>query len=710
MMKVLPGKAYPLGATCADRGVNFAIFSENAEEVQLCLFDSESNRETGRIRISEHTDQVWHVCLSDIKPGQLYGYRIDGKYEPGAGQRFNPNKLLLDPYAKAIAGTVQWSDALFGYTTGHGDADTFVENKDSAEYLPKCVVIDPAFDWEGDTLLRTPWHKTIIYELHVKGFTARHPDVPAEHRGTYAGLSSPPIMEYLDSLGVTAIELMPIHQFVADKHLVDRGLTNYWGYNSIGYFAPDARYSSSGVSGQQVTEFKQMVKAYHRAGIEVILDVVYNHTAEGNHLGPTLCFRGIDNAIYYRLVADNPRHYMDYTGTGNTLNVMHPRVLQLIMDSLRYWVLEMHVDGFRFDLAAALARELHEVDKLGAFFDIIHQDPVLSQVKLIAEPWDLGEGGYQIGNFPLLWAEWNGKYRDTVRRFWRGDKGQVSDLAYRLTGSSDLYEHGGRRPNASINFVTCHDGFTLHDLVSYNDKHNEANGEENHDGAGDNLSWNCGVEGPTDDAKILKLREDQKKNFLATLILSQGVSMLLGGDEMGRTQRGNNNAYCQDNEISWMDWNLDQTKKELLDFTRSVIRIFKQHPVLQRRHFFQGRKIRGSEVKDLTWFRPDGREMGEEDWNNAEVRCFGILLSGDAIDEVDEEGNRITDDTLLILLNAYHEPVPFMVPPAQQNKAWELLFDTKEPARSKQILPAGKEYRMDPRSLALLLLPIKEQT
>jgi len=709
-MKVLPGKAYPLGATWDGRGVNFAIFSENAEAVQLCLFDSESNKETGRIRISEHTDQVWHVCLADIKPGQLYGYRIDGKYEPGAGQRFNPNKLLLDPYAKAIAGTIRWNDALFGYTTGHGDADTFVDNKDSAEYLPKCVVIDTAFDWEGDTLLRTPWHKTIIYELHVKGFTARHPDVPPEHRGTYAGLSSPPIMEYLGSLGITAIELMPTHQFVADRRLVDRGLTNYWGYNSIGYFAPDARYSSSGVSGQQVTEFKQMVKAYHRAGIEVILDVVYNHTAEGNHLGPTLCFRGIDNAIYYRLVAENPGHYMDYTGTGNTLNVMHPRVLQLIMDSLRYWVLDMHVDGFRFDLAAALARELHEVDKLGAFFDIIHQDPILSQVKLIAEPWDLGEGGYQIGNFPLLWAEWNGKYRDTVRRFWRGDKGQVSDLAYRLTGSSDLYEHGGRRPNASINFVTCHDGFTLHDLVSYNDKHNEANGEENHDGTGDNLSWNCGAEGPTDDLKILKLREDQKKNFLATLILSQGVSMLLSGDEMGRTQRGNNNAYCQDNEISWVDWNLDQTKKELLDFTRSVIRIFRQHPVLQRRHFFQGRKIRGSEVKDLTWFRPDDREMGEEDWNNPEARCFGILLSGDAIDEADEEGNRITDDTLLILLNAYHEPVPFMIPPAQQNKAWELLFDTKEPAREKQTMPAGKEYKMEPRSLALLLLPIKEQT
>jgi len=709
-MKVLPGKSYPLGATWNGHGVNFALFSENAQKVELCLFDSDGNKETERIQIREYTDRVWHIFLPETKPGQLYGYRVDGNFEPEAGHRFNASKLLLDPYAKAIAGTIEWSDALFGYIVGHDDADLSRDDRNSAGNLPKCVVVDPAFDWEGDTLPRIPWHKTIIYELHVKGFTACHPDIPPEQRGTYVGLSSPPIIDYLRSLGITAIELMPIHQFVADRHLVDRGLTNYWGYNSIGFFAPDARYASSGVFGQQVTEFKNMVKVFHRAGIEVILDVVYNHTAEGNHLGPTLCFRGIDNASYYRLVAETPRYYMDYTGTGNTLNMMHPRVLQLIMDSLRYWVLEMHVDGFRFDLAAALARELHEVDKLGAFFDIIHQDPVLSQVKLIAEPWDLGEGGYQVGNFPVLWAEWNGRYRDTVRRFWRGDEGQVSDLAYRLTGSSDLYEHGGRRPYASVNFVTCHDGFTLHDLVSYNDKHNEANGEESRDGSDENLSWNCGSEGPTDNVEILKLRERQRRNFLATLILSQGVPMLLGGDEIARTQQGNNNAYCQDNEITWVDWGFDQTRRELLDFTRFVIKIFKQHPVLRRRHFFQGRKIRGSEIKDLTWFRPDGKEMSEEEWNNPDTRCFGIRLAGDAIDEVDEQGNRILDDTLLILLNAYHEPVPFIIPPDQQNKEWELLLDTRESERWKKSLPAGKQYSMEARSLVLLRLPAKVET
>lgn len=710
MMKVLPGKSYPLGATWDGYGVNFALFSENAQKVELCLFDSNTDKQAERIQIIEHSDQVWHIFLPEVKPGQLYGYRVDGHYEPKSGHRFNSNKLLLDPYAKAIAGTIEWSDAVFGYTIGHDDADLSKDNRDSAENLPKCVVVDTTFDWEGDTLLRIPWHKTIIYELHVKGFTARHPDIPPVHQGTYAGLSSPPIIEYLSSLGITAIELMPIHQFVSESHLVDRGLINYWGYNSIGFFAPDARYSSSGVFGQQVSEFKDMVKAFHQAGIEVILDVVYNHTAEGNHLGPTLCFRGIDNASYYRLLADSPRYYMDYTGTGNTLNMLHPRVLQLIMDSLRYWVLEMHVDGFRFDLAAALARGLHEVDKLGTFFDIIHQDPVLSQVKLIAEPWDLGEGGYQVGNFPVLWAEWNGRYRDTVRRFWRGDKGQVSDLAYRLTGSSDLYEHGGRRPCASINFVTCHDGFTLHDLVSYNKKNNGANGEGNRDGTDENLSWNCGVEGPTDDVKVLKLRERQKRNFLATLILSQGVTMLLGGDEIGRTQQGNNNAYCQDNETSWVDWRLDQSRKELLDFTRFIIQIFKQHPVLQRRHFFQGRKIRGSEVKDITWFRPDGKEMNEEDWNNLETRCFGICLAGEAIDEVDEHGTHIIDDTLLILLNAYPESVSFIIPPNQHNKAWKVLIDTRESARGEETLPAGKQYKIEARSLVLLLLPGKEKT
>ncbi|MFZ5907049.1 MAG: glycogen debranching protein GlgX [Nitrospirota bacterium] len=707
-MKILPGVPYPLGASWTGFGVNFALFSENAQRVELCLFDPGAGMETKRILVREHVDQVWHVFITGIRPGQLYGYRLDGDYDPISGLRFNASKLLLDPYAKAIAGTIQWNDSLYGYTIGQEDGDLSKNDNDSAEHLPKCVIVDTNYDWHGDSLLRIPWHKTIIYELHVKGFTARHPDIQPELRGTYAGLSSPPAIEYLSSLGITAVELMPVHHFVADRHLVDRHLTNYWGYNSIGYFAPDSRYSSSGSSGQQVSEFKDMVRAFHNAGIEVILDVVYNHTAEGNQLGPSLCFRGIDNQNYYRLMEDNQRYYMDYTGTGNTLNMVHPKVLQLIMDSLRYWVLEMHVDGFRFDLASALARELHEVDRLGAFFDIIHQDPVLSQVKLIAEPWDLGEGGYQVGNFPLLWAEWNGRYRDTVRRFWRGDKGQVSDMAYRLTGSSDLYEHGGRRPYASINFVTTHDGFTLHDLVSYNEKHNEANGDENRDGIDENLSWNCGAEGPTDDSDILKLRERQKRNFLVTLVLSNGVPMMLGGDEIGRTQHGNNNAYCQDNESTWTDWNLDQTKRELLDFTRSVIQIFRKHQVFQRRHFFQGRKISGSEVKDLTWLRPDGREMQDQDWSNQETQCFGIRLAGDAIDEVDEQGNRIIDDTLLVLFNGNQEPVTFLLPHNHQNQAWELLIDTRESAAPKKVFPAGGEYTMEARSLSLLLLPQKK--
>lgn len=676
-MRVWPGNPYPLGATWDGAGVNFALFSENATKVELCLFDSATgNKEIMRITMPEQTDQIWHVYLPEARLGQLYGYRVYGPYDPQNGHRFNPAKLLLDPYAKAIAGTIRWSDALFGYTIGHPEADLSMDERDSAAGMPKCVVIDPAFSWGDDASPRTPWHKTLIYELHVKGFTAQHPDVPPELRGTYAGLTCPAVIDYLLSLGITAVELMPVHQFVADRHLIERGLTNYWGYNSIGFFAPDARYASSGVLGQQVTEFKTMVKTFHREGIEVILDVVYNHTAEGNHLGPTLCFRGIDNASYYRLVADNKRYYMDYTGTGNTLNMIHPRTLQLIMDSLRYWVLEMHVDGFRFDLASALARELHAVDRLGAFFDIIHQDPVLSQVKLIAEPWDLGEGGYQVGNFPVLWAEWNGEYRDTVRRFWRGDAGQVGTLAYRLTGSSDLYEHGGRRPYASINFVTAHDGFTLRDLVSYNEKHNEANGEGNRDGHNENFSWNCGVEGPTDDPEILTLRARQQRNFLATLLLSQGVPMLLAGDEIGRTQQGNNNAYCQDNEISWVNWELDQQKRELLEFTRLLIRLFHRHPVLRRRKFFQGRRIRGSEVKDLSWFRPDGKEMTEEDWNNPEIRCFGLRLAGDAIEEMDMRGNRIVDDTLLILLNAHTELILFVLPAHRAKVRWELILDT----------------------------------
>jgi len=704
-MRTRPGHPYPLGATWDGAGVNFALFSENATAVELCLYD-DNGRDEVRIPLTEQTDQIWHIHLPEARPGQRYGYRVHGPYEPAKGHRFNPAKLLLDPYAKALDGTVQWSDALFGYVVGHPEEDLSRDDRDSAAGLPKCVVIDPAFTWGDDRPPRIPWNDTIIYEIHVKGFTARHPDVPKPLRGTYAGLSCPAVVEYLRFLGVTAVELMPVHQFVYDKHLVDRGLVNYWGYNSIGFFAPDARYAATGRLGQQVTEFKTMVKTLHQAGIEVILDVVYNHTAEGNHLGSTLCFRGIDNAAYYRLVVDSPRYYMDYTGCGNTLDMMHPRTLQLIMDSLRYWVLEMRVDGFRFDLAAALARELHDVDRLGAFFDIIHQDPVISQVKLIAEPWDLGAGGYQVGNFPVLWAEWNGEYRDTVRRFWRGDEGQAAGLGYRLTGSSDLYERSGRRPYASVNFVTAHDGFTLHDLVGYNEKHNEANGEDNRDGTDNNLSWNCGAEGPTDEPAVLTLRWRQIRNFLATLLLSQGVPMLCAGDEVARTQRGNNNAYCQDNALSWFDWGLDQSRRDLLAFVRGLIALRRRHPVLRRRHFFQGRPIRGSEVKDLAWFRPDGREMTEDDWNNPNTRWLGLRLSGDAIDEVDSRGEPVTDDTLLLLVNAHHEPIPCVLPAHRRGLQWEALLDTRQadarPARGR--LRGGDRYELEGRSLALLRL------
>jgi isoamylase len=713
-MKIWPGKPYPLGATWDGAGVNFSLFTENATAVELCLFDSpEGKQEIARIPIRERTHQVWHIYLPEVRPGQLYGYRVHGPYEPSKGHRFNPAKLVLDPYAKSIAGTIKWSDALFGYTIGHPAADLAPDDRDSAEGLPKCVVVDPAFSWGDDAPPRTPWHRTLIYELHVKGFTARHPQVPERLRGTYAGLACPPVLDYLRSLGVTAVELMPVHQFVADKHLVDKGLTNYWGYNSIGFFAPDARYSSSGVAGQQVAEFKTLVKTLHREKIEVILDVVYNHTAEGNHLGPTLCFRGIDNAAYYRsarVEGEGYRYYMDYTGCGNTLDMTHPNVLRMIMDSLRYWVLEMHVDGFRFDLASALARELHAVDRLGAFFDIIHQDPIISQVKLIAEPWDLGEGGYQVGNFPNLWAEWNGVYRDTVRRFWKADSGQVGSLAHRLTGSSDLYDTAGRLPHASINFITAHDGFTLHDLVSYDEKHNDANVEDNQDGHNDNLSWNCGAEGPTDDAAITALRERQKRNFLATLLLSQGVPMLLAGDEAGRTQQGNNNGYCQDNEISWMDWNPDRRRETLLDYTRSLIRLFNHHPVLRRRHFFQGRQIRGSMVKDLTWFRADGNEMSGEDWDNPETRCFGLCLAGDAINETDSRGNRIVDDTLLILLNSHWEPILFVLPQIKSKGQWQLILDTREGmVRRPRRLRRGASYNLEARSLVMFNLSQQDE-
>jgi isoamylase len=707
-MRVWPGRPYPLGATWDGAGVNFTLFSESATGVELCLFDGDHDiQEIARISLTEETDQVWHIYLPQIRPGQLYGYRVHGPYLPSEGHRFNPHKLVVDPYAKAIAGTVQWSDALFGYTIGHTEADLSFDERDSAMGLPKGVVVDPAFSWGNDTLPRIPWHQTIIYELHVKGFTMRHPEVPQELQGTYAGLAHPAAIDYLHRLGVTAVELLPVHQFVVDKHLRERGLTNYWGYNSIGFFAPDARYCSSGTHGQQVNEFKTLVKTLHREGIEVILDVVYNHTGEGSHLGPTLCFRGIDNAAYYRLVEDDRRYYMDYTGCGNTLNMTHPRTLQLIMDSLRYWVLEMHVDGFRFDLASTLARELHAVDRLGAFFDIIHQDPVLSQVKLIAEPWDLGEGGYQVGNFPVLWAEWNALYRDDIRGFWKGDGNLVGHVAYRLMGSSDLYAHNGRRPYASINFITAHDGFTLADLVSYNEKHNEANQEENRDGHDHNLSWNCGVEGPTDDPAILTLRARQQRNFLATLLLSQGVPMLQAGDEMGRSQCGNNNAYCHDSEISWLDWELDAAQQELLDFTRFVIRLFHRHPVLRRRKFFQGRQLRGSEVKDLAWFRPDGQEMTDQDWNIGYARVLGVRLAGDAIAEVDEQGNAVVDDTLLLLLNAHHEPLSFTLPEAGDHHQWVLLLDTRtpRPPTHTERAPLAQAYEMEARSLALFCIP-----
>ncbi|RJP24230.1 MAG: glycogen debranching enzyme GlgX [Candidatus Abyssobacteria bacterium SURF_5] len=701
-MELWPGKPYPLGATVDESGTNFALFSTNAERVDLCLFDKAFEAsESERVQLTGYTDRIWHGYIPGIKPGQLYGYRVHGAYNPAEGNRFNPAKLLLDPYARAIAGRINWDDSLFGYHLGHESEDFAKADGDSAPFLPKCVVVDPEFDWEGDVQPRIPWHRTIIYEAHVRGFTMRHPDVPAEMRGTYAGLAHPAIVEYLRGLGITAIELLPVHQFIADKHLVDKGLTNYWGYNSIGFFAPDACYSSAGNLGQQVTEFKNMVKMLHRGGIEVILDVVYNHTGEGNHLGPTLSFRGIDNSSYYNLVANDRRYYMDFSGCGNSPNMMNSEVLRLIMDSLRYWVTEMHVDGFRFDLASVLARELHEVDRLGAFFDIIHQDPILSQVKLIAEPWDLGPGGYQVGNFPVLWVEWNGKYRDNVRRFWRSDPGQVQELAYRLTGSSDLYEHGGRRPYASINFITAHDGFTLNDLVSYNEKHNEANKEDNRDGTNENLSWNCGEEGLTENQGIVALRERQKRNFMATLMLSQGVPMLLAGNEISRTQMGNNNTYCQDNELSWINWELTAAQRELLDFTRLLTRLFHEHPVFRRRHFFQGRQIRGSEVNDLTWFKPDGTEMNEQDWSNPNCRCLGIRLSGDAIEETDEQGNRIIDHTFLWLLNADHSPISFILPACREDINWELVLDTREMPGKSFEAPGFTPYQLEALSMAL---------
>jgi len=704
-LRAWPGRPYPLGATWDGAGVNFALFSEHATGVELCLFAAEDpQRETARVPLREHTDQIWHVYLPEVGPDQLYGYRVHGRWEPGAGHRFNPAKVVLDPYARAITGIVQWNDAVFGHRRGRAATDLDRDDRDNAAWVPKSVVVDPTFPWGDDRPLRIPWNETVIYETHVKGFTARHPDVPENLRGTYAGLTCPAAIDYLRALGVTAVELLPVHHAVTEPQVAERGLTNYWGYNSIGFFAPDARYSSSGARGGQVREFKTLVKTLHQASIEVVLDVVYNHTAEGNHLGPTLCFRGIDNANYYRLTGGDRSRYSDYTGCGNTFNMRHPRTLQLIMDSLRYWVLEMHVDGFRFDLASALARALHDVDRLSPFFDVIHQDPVISQVKLIAEPWDLGTGGYQVGNFPTGWAEWNGKYRDAIRRYWRGDVGQVAELGYRLTGSSDLYQDDGRRPYASINFVTSHDGFTLADLVSYNVKHNEANGEGNRDGVDDNLSWNCGAEGPSEDAGILALRARQMRNFLATLFLSQGVPMLCGGDEIGRTQRGNNNAYCQDNEVSWYDWDLAPRARALLGFTRRLIRLRREHPELRRRKFFQGRPLCDADMKDLTWIRPDGSEMAEVAWRDATLQAFGFRLCGRAMDDVDERGEPITDDTLLVLLNAGAGAVRFVLPDAHPGVRWEALLDTaREPEPAKpRVLEVGESLELVGRSLVLL--------
>jgi len=700
------GKPYPLGATWDGEGVNFAIFSEHATGVELCLFDSpDAPMESVRIPITDQTDQVWHCYLPGVRPGQLYGYRVHGAYEPQHGLRFNASKLLVDPYAKALSGDIRWDDAIYGYTIGGPGEDLTPDDRDSAAFMPRCVVIDPSFDWGDDRLPNTPLHDSIIYELHVKGFTKMHPAVPQPLRGTYAGLAYAPVVRYLQSLGVTAIELLPIHQFVNDRNLQEKGLNNYWGYNSLAYFAPHAPYSSSGDRGDQVREFKAMVKAYHAAGIEVILDVVYNHTAEGNHLGPHLSMKGIDNPIYYRLTEDQ-RYYMDYTGTGNSLNVLQARSLQLIMDSLRYWVLECHVDGFRFDLAATLARGLYEGDRLSAFFDIIHQDPVLSQVKLIAEPWDIGPGGYQVGNFPILWAEWNGKYRDSVRRYWKGDEAQVAEMAYRLSGSSDLYQGDGRRPYASINFITAHDGFTLRDLVSYNKKHNEANGEGNNDGDNNNESWNCGVEGPTDDPEINALRAQQQRNMLATLLLSQGVPMLTAGDERSRSQLGNNNAYCQDDEISWVTWDLGEPERELLHFTQRLITLRREHPVLRRRSFFQGRSIRGDEIKDIEWYRPDGGEMTDEEWTSGFVRSIGLLLNGEVMDERDERGRPINDDIIFLLLNAYHDAIPFTLPGTEDGLPWEVLLDTTNPRAEPGAFAPGSTYELSGRSMVILCQPV----
>jgi isoamylase len=697
-MEVWPGHPFPLGPTWDGRGTNFALFSENAERVELCLFDDADN-ET-RVPLEQRTAFNWHGYLPGIGPGQRYGYRVYGGYDPATGRRFNPSKLLIDPYAKAIEGAIDWDAAntLPYVPSMDEDADLHLDDEDSAAAIPKCVVVDPSFDWQDDEPPNHPWAEMVIYEVHVKGFTKLRGDVRDDLRGTYAGLASEPALEYLQSLGVTAVELLPVHHIADEGFLHDRGLTNYWGYSSIGYLAPHALYSATGRDGEQVREFKGMVKALHKAGIEVILDVVYNHTAEGNHLGPMLSFRGVDNQSYYRLVPDDPRFYMDFTGTGNSLNPVHPSVLRLIMDSLRYFVTECHVDGFRFDLASALAREFYEVDRLSAFFDTIHQDPVLSQVKLIAEPWDVGPGGYQVGNFPVLWAEWNGLYRDTMRDFWRAQS-NVAQFASRFTGSSDLYQDDGRKPFASINFITAHDGFTLRDLVSYNEKHNEANGEGNRDGTDDNRSWNHGVEGPTDDEEINKLRARQQRNFLTTLLLSQGAPMILGGDELGRTQGGNNNAWCQDNEISWFDW--EHADDDLLEFTKRLIRLRQAHPVFRREAFLTGKEVKGSGLPDVWWFRPDGRRMTQKDWQRPDAHTLGVFLNGKEIPQRTPDGEEISDDSFLLLFNAYGGPITFTLPTRRFGARWAVEIATGEGAPEGPVA-ARAQVTVDGRSLVLL--------
>lgn len=704
--KIWPGQPYPLGANWDGEGVNFAIFSENALSVTLCLFDQpKDSLPSAEIQVKEVTDQVWHVYLPGLKPGQLYGYKVDGPFNPIAGWRFNPHKLLLDPYAKSISAEIEVHESMFSYPIFNPDdnRDLILDEEDSTPFMPKCVVIDPGFDWEGVKAPNVEMHNSIIYELHVKGFTQLHPDVPEEDRGTYRGLAHPSVVQYFQDLGITTLELMPVHHFINSKHLLDRGVKNYWGYNSVGFFAPHSAYSASGKLGQQVKEFKELVKTYHKAGIEIILDVVYNHTGEGNHYGPTLNFRGIDNHNYYRLIMEDQRYYMDYTGTGNSLNMLNSRSLQLVMDSLRYWVTEMRVDGFRFDLAATLARGLYEVGKLSTFLDTIHQDPIISQVKLIAEPWDVGPGGYQVGNFPVLWAEWNNKYKESVRKFWKGDESGVAELAYRLSGSSDLYQDNGKLPSSSINFVTSHDGFTLHDLVSYNHKHNWENGEDNLDGERENHSWNCGEEGDTVDEGILALRRKQMRNFLATLLFSQGVPMISHGDEIGKTQKGNNNPYCQDNEITWINWDLEDWQKEQLEFTKGLIRIRNSQQVLHRRRYFKGRAIRGSGVKDILWLNTDTTEMTDDQWEKHYLRSMGMLLNGELMDEIDKRGNRIRDDILLMVVNSYWESLPFNLPYHEEGWEWEILVDTTQPT----ILEDGERIddsyiEVDSRSLVLL--------